>query len=315
MNAARRHKSGAAPPTRRVIVTSQHPTEAARAGRPQSRSGRSASEHTHSDLLIAQRHDRPDPHHRPSALAAYVLDGATVRPGQDLLDLSLGARLTSTALAAVAPSGSVTTLTPTPAALSQIRPTPENGQTWGSVWDLTERPLPLPDASFDAVIGFSVLANLRHPRRMLIDITRVLKPGGRLSVCELLLAQRQPIELDGLSAHDLSRVEKALAAVRPAAHVFTPDKAVGNAHLAGLTSVEHTEETVTAPLENVRAAEAALHAAGPAGESTYQVIGRTLGAAFARRYSEAWRSTARRRPILLKTSITYITAVKPNISS
>ncbi|WP_239395676.1 hypothetical protein [Frankia sp. CiP3] len=61
------------------------------------------------------------------------------------------------------------------------------------------------------------------------------------------------------------------------------------------------------------AAEATLHAPGPAGESTYQVISRTPGAAFARRYFEAWRSTARRRPILLHTPITSITAVKPGI--
>lgn len=171
----------------------------------------------------------------------------------------------------------------------------------------------LPDASFDAVIGFSVLAPLRHPRRMLIDITRVLKPGGRLSICELLLGQRQPIELDGLSAYDLSRAEKAMADVRPAAHAFTVPQAVGNARLAGLTEIEYTEETVTAPLANVSAAEAALHAQGPSGESTFQVIGRTLGVAFARRYSEAWRSTARRRPILLKTSVVYITAMKPGV--
>ncbi|MEX5637795.1 methyltransferase domain-containing protein [Parafrankia sp. FMc2] len=296
-------------------MTAKRPTKSARSGRPYSRSNRSANEHTNSDLLIVQRHDRPDPHHRPSALAAFVLDGAVVRPGQDLVDLSLGAKLTSATLAAVLPGGSVTTLTPTPAALSQVRPTPENGQTWGSVWDFAERPLPLPDASFDAVIGFSVLANLRHPRRMLIDINRVLKPGGRLSVCELLLGRRQPIELDGLSAHDLSRAEKAMAAVRPAAHAFTPAQAVGNARLAGLAEVEYTEDTVTAPLENVIAAEAALHTPGPAGESTLQVIGRTLGIAFARRYSEAWRSTVRRRPILLKTSITYITAIKPDVST
>ncbi|WP_083473677.1 class I SAM-dependent methyltransferase [Frankia sp. R43] len=295
-------------------MTSQHPTKTARAGRPQIRSGRSAGEHVDSDLLTVHRADRRDPRQRPSALAAVVLDGAAARPGQDLLDLSLGARLTSAALAAVVPGGGVTTLAPTRAALSQIRPTPENGQTWGSVWDLAERPLPLPDASFDAVIGFSVLAPLRHPRRMLVDIRRVLRPGGRLSVCELVLARRQPIELDGLSAHDVSRVEKAMAAVRPAAYAFTPAHAVGNARLAGLTEVEYTEDTVTAPLENVSAAEAALHAPGPAGESTYQVIGRTLGAAFARRYSEAWRSTARRRPILLHTSIAYITAIKPDVS-
>ncbi|EFC78922.1 hypothetical protein FrEUN1fDRAFT_7960 [Parafrankia sp. EUN1f] len=33
---------------------------------------------------------------------------------------------------------------------------------------------------------------------------RVLPPGGRLSICEPLLGQRSPIDLDGLSRHDLA---------------------------------------------------------------------------------------------------------------
>ncbi|WP_311984356.1 methyltransferase domain-containing protein [Parafrankia sp. CH37] len=263
-----------------------------------------------------RRHqDHPDAQRRLSPVETTVLAGARVRPGQDLVDLSQASTLTRAALWTVLPGGSVTTLTPTAAAEHRIRPTPENGHTWGSVWDLTERPLPLPDASVDAVIGRSVLAPLLHPRRMLIDIARVLKPGGRLSVCELLLGQSRPVPLDGLSAHEVAQAERVLAGVRPAAHAFTVPHAVGNARLAGLAQIEYTEETVTVPLVGVAAADAALRTEGPAGESAYQAISRVLGVAFARRYAEAWRSTARRRPLILETPLAYLTMAKPDTTS
>ncbi|WP_026311549.1 class I SAM-dependent methyltransferase [Parafrankia elaeagni] len=293
-------------------MTSKRPSKTARSSRPGSYS---AAEQPEADLLIVRRHqDQPDARRRLSPVETTLLAGARAHPGQDLVDLSQGSTLTQAALWTVLPGGSVTTLTPTAAALHQIRPTPENGHTWGSVWDLAERPLPLPDASVDAVIGRSVLAPLSHPRRMLIDIARVLTPGGRLSVCELLLGQRRPVNLDGLSAHEMTQAERVLAGVRPAAHAFTVAHAVGNGRLAGLTQIEHTEETVTVPLIGVAAADAALRATGPAGESSYQAIGRVLGVSFARRYADAWRSTARRRPIILETPIAYLTMVKPDIA-
>ncbi|EFC83512.1 hypothetical protein FrEUN1fDRAFT_3411 [Parafrankia sp. EUN1f] len=281
-----------------------------RSGRP---TGRSTTGSAEADLLIVHRHqEHLEGRRRLSPAETTVLTGARVRPGQDLVDLSQASTLTPAALWAVVPGGSVTTLAPTTVALQRIRPTPENGHTWGSVWDLLEHPVPLPDASVDAVIGRSVLGPLRHPRRMLTDIARVLKPAGRLSLCEPLLGQSKPVSLDGLSAHEIAQAERVLAGVRPAAHLFTAAHAVGNARLAGLLPVSHTEETVTAPIIGVAAADAALRAVGPAGESAYQAISRVLGAAVARKYAEAWRSTARRRPLLLETPIAYLTMIKPD---
>lgn len=287
-------------------MASQRLSETAATGRRAvGAGGRSAS-----GLLVVRRYDQPPPRPlRPSAVDSVVLAGARVRPGQDLVALSPAPALVSGALSAACPGGSVTVLAPTSAALAQIRPTPENRHRWGSVWDATE--LPVPDASTDAVIGRSALAPLGHPRRMLIDIVRVLRPGGRLSLCEPLLGQRSPIDLDGLNRHDLAQVAQVLAGVQPAAHAFTVPAAIGNARLAGLTDIEHLTDTVTTRLATVAAAEAALHAPGPAGESVYQAISRSLGAAFARRYADAWRATARRRPLLLTTPIVYLTATKP----
>ncbi|WP_083473957.1 methyltransferase domain-containing protein [Frankia sp. R43] len=294
------------------MASSRSSSKTGRGGRPTSRSAAGPAD---ADLLIVRRHQKHlEGRRRLSPAETTILAGARVRPGQDLVDLSQASVLTPAALWAVVPGGSVTTLTPTTAALQRIRPTPENGHTWGSVWDLTENPVPLPDASVDAVLGRSVLGPLLYPRRMLIDIARVLKPAGWLSLCEPLLGQSRPIGLDGLSAREIAQAERVLAGVRPAAHTFTAAHAIGNARLAGLHPIAHTHETVTAPIIGVAAADAALRAVGPAGESAYQAISRVLGAAFARRYAEAWRSTARRRPLLLQTPIAYLTMTKPDTS-
>ncbi|MEO6003625.1 MAG: class I SAM-dependent methyltransferase [Opitutus sp.] len=56
--------------------------------------------------------------------------------------------------------------------------------------------LPFPDNSFDFVIFFDYLEHIERPRQSLVEIVRVLKPGGRLHlVCP---AERQSIY--GLSA-------------------------------------------------------------------------------------------------------------------
>lgn len=48
-------------------------------------------------------------------------------------------------------------------------------------WDLEQLPYPLPDSSFDAVVMTEVFEHLRdYPVRSLQEVSRILRPGGRL---------------------------------------------------------------------------------------------------------------------------------------
>ncbi len=64
--------------------------------------------------------------------------------------------------------------------------------------DITK--LPFPDASFDAVISMTVIHNI-HARdgrdQALRELVRVLKPGGRIALFDLLHASRYTEVLQG----------------------------------------------------------------------------------------------------------------------
>lgn len=60
--------------------------------------------------------------------------------------------------------------------------------------------LPFADGSFDAVVASAVLGELPHPGRAVAEVTRVLRPGGRLVVLETrtdpdFVAYRRLVEL------------------------------------------------------------------------------------------------------------------------
>lgn len=70
--------------------------------------------------------------------------------------------------------------------------------------------LPFPDASFDAVISMTVIHNIptRDARDLALrELVRVLKPGGRIAVFDLLHAPRytEVLEAAGLKVQDLGR--------------------------------------------------------------------------------------------------------------
>jgi ubiquinone/menaquinone biosynthesis C-methylase UbiE len=57
------------------------------------------------------------------------------------------------------------------------------------------RALPYPDASFDTVVGTFVLCAVPDDREVLVEMARVLRPGGRLLLADHICSSRWPIRV------------------------------------------------------------------------------------------------------------------------
>jgi SAM-dependent methyltransferase len=129
--------------------------------------------------FIAARADIPDQRQAYTAL----LEALAAQPGERLLDLGCGAGNLARRLAeAVEPTGEVVGADISRAMLEVAResagpPHLHYEQTDG----LT---LPFPAGSFDGAILARTLMHAQHPHEMLIELRRVVRPGGRLAILE-----------------------------------------------------------------------------------------------------------------------------------
>ena len=108
---------------------------------------------------------------------------ATVRaidpqPGEKILDIAAG---TGTSSAAIAKKGATVTALDLSAGMLEVGRTrhPEIEFVLGDA-----EALPFPDDTFDAVTISFGLRNVNDPIQALAEMVRVLKPGGRVVVCE-----------------------------------------------------------------------------------------------------------------------------------
>lgn len=131
---------------------------------------------------------------------------ARLRPGEVVLDVGCGAGIDSLLAArVVGPGGRVIGLDMTTAMVDRAR---EHAATAGFGWvEVREglmEAIPLGDAVVDVVVTNGALNLCSRKSRALAEMLRVLRPGGRLSLADLVVTEALP--------EDVLRSASALAA-------------------------------------------------------------------------------------------------------
>ena len=123
---------------------------------------------------------------------------AALQPGETVLDVGCGAGIdTILAARAVGPTGRAIGLD----LLEEMCERARAHAREAGVAEWTEfvrgemEDIPLPDASVDVVISNGVINLSPRKSRVLAEIRRVLRPGGRLSVADLTVNDELPTEL------------------------------------------------------------------------------------------------------------------------
>ena len=119
---------------------------------------------------------------------------AALKPGEVVLDLGCGAGIdTILAALAVGPGGRVVGVDMTPEMVERAR---QHASLAGAknveIREGVMEDLPLPDASVDVVVSNGVLGLSPRQSRALAEVTRVLLPGGRVAIADLVVTERLP---------------------------------------------------------------------------------------------------------------------------
>jgi SAM-dependent methyltransferase len=112
-----------------------------------------------------------------------------LQPGEDVLDLGSGAGMDSLVAAQmVGPSGSVTGIDMTPEMVAKARGSvAEMGLGNVTIVEGSAEQLPFDDASFDVVISNGVIDLIPDKDAVFSEITRVLRPGGRIQLADVTI--------------------------------------------------------------------------------------------------------------------------------
>jgi phosphatidylethanolamine/phosphatidyl-N-methylethanolamine N-methyltransferase len=133
-----------------------------------------------------------------------IIESLQFRPGQQVLEVGVG---TGISLDAYPPYVHITGIDASTDMLAHaIEKTRENG--WGHI-DI--RPgdalnLDFPDNSFDWVTSFHVMTVVPNPRRMMDEMVRVCKPGGRLVLISHFASEKPWLYLLGTLVNPITKL-------------------------------------------------------------------------------------------------------------
>jgi arsenite methyltransferase len=174
-------------------------TTPASSGGPSSTSCCSAGSAVGADVITRDLYDQDAAATSPAALASSLGCGnptalADLRPGQTVLDLGSGGGLDVLLSARrVAPTGKAYGLDMTPEMLDLARRNQaQAGINNAEFLAGTIEHIPLPDASVDVVISNCVINLAADKDPVLREAHRVLTPGGRIAVADIVLLRPLP---------------------------------------------------------------------------------------------------------------------------
>jgi arsenite methyltransferase len=112
-----------------------------------------------------------------------------LQPGEDVLDVGCGAGMDSLVAAQmVGATGSVTGIDMTPEMVAKARGSiAEMGLGNVTIVEGSAEHLPFDDASFDVVISNGVIDLVPDKDAVFFEITRVLRPGGRIQLADVTI--------------------------------------------------------------------------------------------------------------------------------